>query len=84
MKRFSEVFEGYIEIDDRDIEPFSMKQLKRPVFFVLSLYGMAMMVFLAEIVIYKWKLWRERKIDLLWSHDTALVCPFFCHPFQVE
>lgn len=48
-------------LDDNDIKPFEMKQLKRSVLFVLSLYGMAMMVLLTEYVIFKWRDWRDRE-----------------------
>lgn len=53
-----------IDIDineDNDIEPFPMKQMMRPFLFVLCLDGMAIILFLAEIVIYKWKHWRDRE-----------------------
>lgn len=60
---FSKIFAGYIDSDESDIEPFTMKQVERPVLFVLCLYGMALTVFLMEFVFYKWKSWRGRKFS---------------------
>lgn len=47
--------------DESEIQPFTMKQLKRPVLFVSYLYGIALIVFLAEYTYFKWRDWRDRK-----------------------
>lgn len=79
IKAFSKIIANYIDIDDNDIEPFEMNQLKRPVIFVLTLYGMAMMVLLIEYVIYKWKDWRDRE-----SFSSELTSNCFIPFFFVE
>lgn len=60
-KILSKMIAANNDLDENDIEPFAMKQLYRPVVFVLSLYGMALMVLLAEYVIYEWTDWRDRE-----------------------
>ena len=52
--------------DGSDIEPFTMtiKQLKRPALFILYLYCLAVVIFLAEYIVHKWKDWRDRKLVL--------------------
>lgn len=65
---------AYIDIDDEHaIEPFTMKQLKRPVTFVLALFGMATAVLLLELAIAQWKNWRDRELVLICRHSIELL-----------
>lgn len=57
------MYAGYYgDNDEKNIEPFTMKQLKRPFVFVLLLYGLAMILFVAEYVVHKWKDWHDREL----------------------
>lgn len=58
---FFEVYAGYVDTDEKDIDPFTMKHLKRPVLVVLYLYAIATIVFLAECIVHKWSGWRDRE-----------------------
>lgn len=61
LEKIYKMFPGYLDSDENGIQPFTIKQLKRPVIFVSYLYGIAMLIFLAECIVYKWKDWRDRK-----------------------
>lgn len=41
--------------DDDDSQALTMSQLKRPMIFIFGLWGVAIIVFIAEIIIFKWK-----------------------------
>ena len=43
-----------------DLVPLTMKQFRRAMLFFLSLYGLTIIVFLAEILTHKWLNWRNR------------------------
>lgn len=60
LKKIDEMYTEFIN-NDKEIQSFTMKQLNRPVRFVLYLYGIAMIIFLAECIVYYWKAWRDRK-----------------------
>lgn len=67
---FFEAFSGYADSVESDIDPFTMKQLNRPVLFVSYLYAIATIVFFVEYVVYKWKNRRDREFFLTWNHST--------------
>ena len=50
------------EADDDDITPLTFQQMRRFMVFTLSLYGIAVLLFVcAEFFVFKWKNWRDRK-----------------------
>lgn len=57
----------YVEDDVDALQPLTLQQLKRPMLFIVSLYGVATIVFMLEksieiitIIWIKWKIWRNR------------------------
>lgn len=44
-----------------NLEPITIEQLRKPIIIVLCLNGIAGILFIAEIVVFKWLEWRKRK-----------------------
>lgn len=60
LLRNSDVYEGYeFNVKDDFIRPFTMEQLKRPIELILFFYGLAILIFLIEIIVHKWNMWRN-------------------------
>lgn len=47
--------------EDDDLHSMFFEQIKRVMLFTLSLYGVATIVFIGEIIVFRWKKWRHRK-----------------------
>lgn len=45
-----------------NLEPITIEQLKKPIIIALCLNGIATILFVAEICVYKWLQWRNRKL----------------------
>lgn len=59
--------------DEHDIQPFVMKQLKRPVVFALAFFSLAIAVLIVECVIYKWTNWRNRELFLICHRSNVQI-----------
>lgn len=51
-----------VDKEESDIQSFTIKQLNRPITFVLYLYGIAIIIFVSEYIMCKWENWRNRKL----------------------
>lgn len=49
------------QTDDDDIQALSMEQLKRPMIFISCLWGLAMVLFIGEFIIFKLRQWQENR-----------------------
>lgn len=53
------IIDAYNQVED--ITPLTFQHFKRVVVFILFLHAVAFVIFLAEILIFSWKKWRDRK-----------------------
>lgn len=47
--------------EEADLDSFTLEQLKRPMMLIGFLWMLSSIVFIAEIIVFQWKLWRNRK-----------------------
>ena len=50
-----------VDKDEIDLEPITFEQMKKPMLIFLSLNAIALFIFFAEILIFRWLKWRNRK-----------------------
>lgn len=64
LKRFIEKFNRLMRInrDKIDLEPIVIEQFEKPIISFLYLNGIAAIVFIAEILVFKWLNWRNCKL----------------------
>lgn len=52
---------GKFDKDEVDLQSITIEQLRRPIMIILLLNGIASILFVAEILIFKWLKWRNRE-----------------------
>lgn len=83
---FYQFFESYFEFlehrfanvimkmdDSDDLQTITIEQMKKPIVIFLCLNGLAAIIFIAEILIFRWLKWRNRKRTLIFKlgiHDA--------------
>ena len=50
-----------VDKDEIDLEPITIEQFKKPIIIFLALNGIAVILLLAEIFVFKWLKWRNCK-----------------------
>ena len=55
-----------IDKDEIDLEPITIEQMKKPIIIFLCLNGIAVILLIIEILVFKWLKWRNCKQSILY------------------